>query len=211
MGNIFRLSFILAIVTLIAAWVLAEIYNITRPQIELQKQAKTRKALQIVLPEAKVVKPIVRKVPVKDSKGNTLYERSEVVYYIGYADADSTQISGYAFMAYGSGYSSIIEIMVGIDPTGKIKKIKIISQKETPGLGARCVEDPPFDGKHWSTEQFVGKTVDDLKVDKDGGKIISITGATITSRAITNAIKNKLQTLLPELGITADASHKIGG
>lgn len=91
--------------------------------------------------------------------------------------------------------------MVGIDTVGTIKKIKIISQKETPGLGALAEESGPFDGKKWSTQQFVNKTVENLKVDKDGGTIVSITGATITSRAITKSIKDKMQTLLPDLGI----------
>lgn len=209
MTNVFKLSFILAIVTLLAAYILGEIYSVTKPQIEIQKKAKTNEALKIVLPDAKVIVPIEEKVPVKDSKGNILYEKKEVLYYIGYADADSSQIAGYAFKAYGKGYSSTIEIMVGIDPGGKIKKIKIISQKETPGLGARCVESQPFDGKHWSTQQFNGKTVNDLKVNKDGGPIISITGATITSRAVTNGIRQKLQELLPKLGIAA--TDKTGG
>lgn len=209
MTNILRLSIILAIVTAIAAYVLAEIYSITKPQIELQKRAKTRAALALVLPEAKVIVPVEKQVPVKDSKGNVLYKRTDVLYYIGYGDPDTTQIVGYAFKAYGKGYSSVIETMVGIKPDGSIGKIKIISQKETPGLGARCEESPPFDGKSWSTEQFVGKTIDQLKVDKDGGNIVSITGATITSRAITNSIREKMQELLPELKITAQ--EKIGG
>ena len=209
MTNILRLSIILAIVTAIAAFVLAEIYRITKPQIELQKQAKTRAALSLVLPSAKVIVPVKKQVPVKDSKGNVLYERTEVLYYIGYATPDTSEIVGYAFKAYGKGYSSVIETMVGIKPDGSIGKIKIISQKETPGLGARCEESKPFDGKSWSTEQFVGKTVDQLKVDKDGGNIVSITGATITSRAVTNSIRDKMQELLPQLKITA--KEQIGG
>jgi electron transport complex protein RnfG len=92
--------------------------------------------------------------------------------------------------------------MVGIDTTGRIKKIEIISQKETPGLGALSVESGPFNGKKWSTRQFTGKTIDDLKVDKDGGPIVSITGATITSRAVTNSIRDKMKELLPKLNIS---------
>jgi electron transport complex protein RnfG len=87
--------------------------------------------------------------------------------------------------------------------------IKIISQKETPGLGALCVNSEPFNGKKWSTLQFVGKGIGDLKVDKDGGPIVSITGATITSRAITNSIKDKLSTLLPELKIASAANPEV--
>ena len=41
--------------------------------------------------------------------------------------------------------------------------------------------------------------VDDLKVDKDGGKVISITGATITSRTIANGVKDKLKKVLKKI------------
>ena len=76
-------------------------------------------------------------------------------------------------------------------------------------MGALAVESGPFDGKKWSTKQFSGKAVEDLKVDKDGGPIISITGATITSRAITLSIKDKLKHLSSEIGIIQE--EKIGG
>ncbi len=98
--------------------------------------------------------------------------------------------------------------MVGIDTTGVIRKIEIISQKETPGLGAQSVRDEPFKGNRWSTRQFIGKTASDLKVDKDGGKIVSITGATITSRAVTNSIREKMNALLPKLGIGRQAKKE---
>ncbi len=211
MNNIFRLSFILAIVTTIAAFVLAEIYQITRPQIEVQKKAKTKEALKYVLPEAQVIVPVTQKVPIKDKAGNVLYEKEVVRYYIGYRNSDTTGVIGYAFKAFGSGYSSVIETMVSVDTSGVIKKIRIISQKETPGLGARCVEDQPVNPKkkQWTTQQFTGKTVDQLKVDKDGGPIVSITGATITSRAITNSIREKMSELLPQLKLAS--TENVGG
>lgn len=200
MNNILRLSIVLTLVTVIAAFVLAEIYEITKPKIEIQKLAATNQALQFVLPDAKIISPVTMQVPVKDGDGNVLYEKERVVYYRGYSDPDSSRLIGYAFKAEGSGYSSVIETMVGIDTTGAIRKIKIISQKETPGLGTLSEQSDPFDGKKWSTRQFEGKTADALKVDKDGGEIVSITGATITSRAVTNSIRMKMKDLLPEMG-----------
>lgn len=199
MSNLARLSIILAIVTAIAAFVLAEIYTITKPKIELQKKAKIRDALQKVLPEAGDISPVAREVPVKDDEGNILYTKQEVDFYKGYAREDTNKIISYAFKASGKGYSSVIETMVGIDTTGQIRKIEIISQQETPGLGAKCEESEPFEGDHWSTRQFQGKTIDQLKVDKDGGPIVSITGATITSRTITNSIRDRMKELLPQL------------
>ena len=199
MSNIIRLSMVLALVTLVAAFVLAEIYSVTKPQIELQKMAKTQEALNIVLPDAEQIIPKTNKVPVKDSEGNTLYQKDVIAYYTAYSDADTSEIIGYAFKAEGNGYSSVIETMVGIDTTGLIKNIKIVSQKETPGLGDLSENDEPFTGKKWSTQQFKGKTLDALKVDKDGGEIVSITGATITSRTITNSIRDELKGMLTNI------------
>ncbi len=208
MQNIIRLSIILALVTLVAAFVLAEIYSITKPKIELQKEIKTQEALSYVLPEAQNIQPITQRIPVKDGEGNTLYQKEEIVYYKAYADQQGGKIIGYAFKAFGKGYDSVIETMVGIDTTGMIQKIKIIYQKETPGLGALVEENEPFEGKKWSTQQFNHKTIDQLKVDKDGGQIVSITGATITSRAITNSIKSKMEDLLSELGILVQKNRE---
>jgi electron transport complex protein RnfG len=201
MSNILKLGTILAIVTAVAAFLLAEIYSVTKPRIELQKQAKTQAALAFVLPNADIIVPVNIKVPVKDGKGKVLYQREEIAYYTAHKGREETEQVGYAFKAFGNGYTSgaPIETIVGIDSSGKIVKIKIISQKETPGLGALCEESGVFDGIKWSTEQFVGKKKENLKVDKDGGEIVSITGATITSRAITNSIRDKLEELLSRL------------
>ncbi len=202
MTNILRLSIILAIVTLIAAFVLAEIYSVTKPKIELQKKAKTREALNYVIPEANF-EPVTRDVPVKDGDGNVLYEKEEIQYYRAYAEGDTNRLIGYAFKAEGNGYSSVIETMVGIDTNGVIQRIDIVSQQETPGLGAKCEDKHPFEGKSWTTRQFKDKTAENLKVDKDGGEIVSITGATITSRTITNSIRKELNSLKPKLNLSS--------
>jgi electron transport complex protein RnfG len=201
MSDIFKLGTILALVTVTAAFVLAEIYGVTKPRIELQKHAKTLAALEYVIPQAQIIEPVSQKVAVKDKKGNTLYQRDEIIYYKAFSDKERSKIVGYAFKALGNGYTSgsPIETVVGVDSTGKIIKIKIVSQRETPGLGALCEENGEFDGKKWSTEQFNSKTKENLNVDKDGGDIVSITGATITSRAITNSIREKLNELLLEI------------
>lgn len=99
---------------------------------------------------------------------------------------------GYTFVAAKNGYSSNVKTMVGLKPDFSINKIKIIFQSETPGLGANS-EKPEFQ------QQFSGKTLTDLKVDKDGGSIKSLTGATITSRAVTNSINEGITILKQKL------------
>jgi Na+-translocating ferredoxin:NAD+ oxidoreductase subunit G len=91
--------------------------------------------------------------------------------------------SGEAIVVKPRGYSSEIEMMVGIDPQGKVSGVKILSQKETPGLGAD-VAKPGF------LDQFKGKSVKDKLAAKQD--IDAITGATISSRAVCKGVKDAL-------------------
>ena len=74
-------------------------------------------------------------------------------------------------------------IKVGFDANGVICNTKVLSQAETPGLGAKCVE-PAF------SEQFKGfdPAQKNLAVKKDGGDVDAITASTITSRAYTDGL-----------------------
>ena len=76
--------------------------------------------------------------------------------------------------------------MVGIDKNNKITGIEVISQQETPGLGAKIKESSFL-------QQFIGKTLEELKIKKDGGKIDAVTGATISSRAVTNGVRQAIE------------------
>jgi electron transport complex protein RnfG len=90
------------------------------------------------------------------------------------------------------GYNGKIHIIMAVTPEGKITGVRIISHKETPGLGDKI----ELKKSNWIL-QFDGKylTPDNLKswkVKKDGGKFDQFTGATITPRAIVKAIKTTL-------------------
>jgi electron transport complex protein RnfG len=79
--------------------------------------------------------------------------------------------------------------MVGVYPDKTINRISILEQKETPGLGTKY-ESPNF------TDKLSGLRQSDLKIDRDGGKIDSITGATITARTIVNSIHRYIDILI---------------
>ena len=82
------------------------------------------------------------------------------------------------------GYSGDISIMVGFNLAGEIQNIFVINHKETPGLGSKMTT-PAF------VNQFLNKHPEKmkLKVKKDGGDVDAITGATISSRAYSEAIQ----------------------
>jgi len=136
-----------------------------------------------------ITSPIVKNMQVEEIK-NTLrsifpemseYELEDEIYII-YQDGEK---AGYAFIASGSGYSGDIDILVGMDNDFVIKDISVLSQIETPGLGSRITESS-------FTDQFKGLSATDIALKADGGKIDAVTGATISSRAVVNAVQKKM-------------------
>lgn len=98
---------------------------------------------------------------------------------------------GQAFMAEGAGYGGPIDILVGLEKDNTLRGIRIISQKETPGLGAK-ITDAAF------LDQFAGLHVRGLALAKEGGTIDAITGATISSSAVVEGVKGAI---LQQLGL----------
>lgn len=90
------------------------------------------------------------------------------------------------------GYGGGIEILTGVDTNGEIKRVEILSQHETPGLGDRVLRA----NGNW-LDQFNGTSLSNKKfaVEKDGGDFTYTTGATVTPRAIVNAEKKLLKKL----------------
>ncbi len=187
MKDILKLGGILMLITAISATSLAAIYTVTKPRIELKKKQEIENALSIAIPTAdkNVILPVT-----KDE---------DIIYYRGYTTPDSSELAGFAFVAYGPGYSSTIETMVGVDESGKIIGMKVLSQTETPGLGTKVEEVKYGESDPWFTTQFLGKNASSLAVDKDGGEINSITGATISSRALTNSVVSGYDELLKKI------------
>ncbi|OPX25426.1 MAG: hypothetical protein B1H02_01555 [Candidatus Latescibacteria bacterium 4484_107] len=183
MSNILKLAAILGLITVIAACSLALVNQATKPQIEAYKAQQQIQARQEVLPAAK------EGVYVLTDEG------SDFPYYMGYAHADTTEPVGVVLLTSGKGYSSTIEMAVGVDLSGALTGISIVSQQETPGLGAKITEVRYGESEPWFQAQFKGKTLSQLSVDKDGGAIDSITGATISSRAVTDGVRSALKRL----------------
>ena len=168
---------VLAGVCVVAAIVLGLTYNITRPLIREQAAKEQRQALEKVIPGA-------------DTYEKKLYSKGE--YFECRKDK---RIIGYAIFAAGTGYSGDISMLLGIDSKGNILGVEILSQSETPGLGARCIEVKRGYDEPWFLEQFRGKNAPFLKL-KD---IETITGSTITSKAILDGLKTYAEAFLKEI------------
>jgi len=205
----FKLGFILLIYCAFFAGILAYVNMITKPVID-QRKAKeeevTRNNLMNITPaeSTQTAKPTVTS---KNPKANTMEKKTAAAdpsftYYVAY-DANG-DIKGYSFLAARKGYSSIVKTMVSLDKDLKISTIKVIDQNETPGLGTGCVaKDFP--------DRFKHKGYDELKVDKDGGTIPAMTGATITTRAITNSLRDGIGVIQKDIKSNQPASAPQGG
>ncbi|MDR1678250.1 MAG: RnfABCDGE type electron transport complex subunit G [Prevotellaceae bacterium] len=98
-----------------------------------------------------------------------------------------------------SGFSGRFDVMVGFLPDGTIYNSKVLSHKETPGLGSK-MSDPKFH------DQFNNLKIEgNLSVKKDGGTIDAITAATISSRAYCDAI-NRAHAALTNNNNTYDST-----
>ena len=188
MRDIVKLGMILGIYALVAGSALAFVNGKTMPRIIENKAAAENDARSKVLPGM--------------SGGFELInEESTFPYWIGWKDGGKTEIGGYIFIARGSGYSSVIESMVGVGSDGGIVSVIIMSQQETPGLGAKVQEIRHGESEPWFPRLFEGKSMqDNVKVKQDGGTIDSITGATISSRTVTGSINKGLVELQKIIG-----------
>ena len=164
MKELIRYGLILALICSVAAGLLAGMNSLTKSRIIAQAQAEEEASLREVIPEGVYFEAVK--------------SGSDIIYYKAYAQ--ERKLIGFAFKASGKGYSSTIETMVGMKNDGTITTIKILSQNETPGLGAQ-VTKPSF------SKQFNHKNLQGLS------EVQAITGATISSKAVIDSVKKKAE------------------
>ena len=171
MKKILQLVLALTVISAICAAVLALVNSKTKDRIASLTAEKTANAAKAVLPSD------VKAVDIRPDPANP-----DLTVMIGYADAAKSKVLGYAVPGTSpKGYGGEIRLMVGLTAARKVISYQVLAANETPGLGAK-LGDAAF------SKQFGGKDGPSLKVKKDGGEIDAITGATITSRAVCEAI-----------------------
>lgn len=184
MKEILKLMLVLTTICFVAALALARVYELTREPIAYQKRLEVLRAIRAVLPD-------IDNEPDKDAvrlqlREATKDESREITFFRGRLD---DKLTGVAFVVVSrEGYGGTIEIMLGVDPQGSILGVEILTHLETPGLGAKIVQKP-------FTQQFVGRNLENTKwaVRKDGGDLDQITGATISPRAVVEAVQEGLE------------------
>lgn len=161
----------LLVITAVSGGVLGLVYGMTKDSIAKVEQKKNEKAIAEVLNTGTKIASF------------SIDTIDGLVYNLAYDNAN--QLIGAAIKTFsGKGFSGKIELMVGVLQDGSINRVSVLSQSETPGLGANMTNES-FKG------QFSGKHPDrfKLQVKKDGGDVDAITAATITSRAFSEAVQ----------------------
>lgn len=180
MKEIIRLCFVLTIIAAVSAGVLAYVNDKTAEPIAKALLEEKMSAVRSVLPP-------YENEPDKDMVTIALEGDDFLEVYRGRKDG---VVTGAAFsITSPDGYSGDIVFMIGVDGEGVMQGLMVLNHLETPGLGAK-IESEDFRG------QYKGKSLENpelWEVTKDGGTFVPITGATISSRAITRAAARGLK------------------
>ena len=164
-NSVIRIAMNLAVTCFISGVIIAGTFAITEPAAEAQRDKAKNDAMKELVKDADSFKPI-------DGKEGW------------YAGIKGGKAIAYVVPAQGKGYAGVIQMLAAVAPDGKILDYKVLKHAETPGLGDKMTE-PKF------RNQFAGKTAKDLEVVKvpTDKNIQALTGATITSRAVTKGVR----------------------
>lgn len=162
---------VLSGICLVCSTLLGTVYAVTKAPIEASELAKVNAAISAVT-------PAFDNIPSEDVR--TLDDGAQI-----YTSRMGGQVVGYAIKVSTSGFGGPLTIMVGFTPDGTVYNTSVISHSETPGLGAKLVDENcaprvQVKGKNPSTNK--------ISVTKDGGEIDAITASTITSRAFLKGV-----------------------
>lgn len=192
MGKIIKDTAVLLVITLVAGFLLGLVYDITLEPIAHQEELANAKACQEVFSDATDFADVQTDL---DTLNQNLKENGldyVTVDAVMEASDDSGQMLGYVLTVTDSeGYGGDIQLSMGVRMDGTLNGISILSISETAGLGMNANTDA-FKG------QFADKNVEQFTYTKNGAsadnEIDAISGATITTNAVTNGVNGGLLT-----------------
>lgn len=164
--SVIEIALNLTIACFISGIIIAAVYFITAPVADKNSDMLKQQSMKNLVRDA----------------SNFTQVKNKTEWYE--AKKDNSTI-GYIVQTESNGYGGPIKMLVAVDKECKVIDYTILSNNETPGLGSKTL-DPKFKG------QFKGKKLENLVVVKDPSNkedIQAITGATISSRAVTSGVK----------------------
>jgi electron transport complex protein RnfG len=178
--DIVRYAITLVLFCGLASGALAFTYAGTLPKIVAQAKAEEEKACRVVMPGVEFAK--------RDDKAEAAAQQFPAFMGQGngkvFEGMKDGKMVGVVIQLASRGYGGPVKLAVGIKD-GKVIGFVVIEHKETAGLGSKIKDDPAF------AKQFVGKTIaDPIEPRKD---IDTLTGATKSTKAVTNGVRAALQ------------------
>ena len=175
----------LMLITLIAGLLLGAVYEITKEPIRKENQKAKEEAYKAVFADADAFEDVKidedKVAKALDEKGldATINEAMKVL------DKSGQQIGYVVTVTDHEGYGGDIQFAMGVQSDGTLNGISFLSISETAGLGMKAKEDA-------FRKQFEGKKTDQIVYTKNGAKadneIDALSGATITTNAVTNGV-----------------------
>lgn len=172
-----KLIFVMLIVACSSAAILALVYSITKQPIRQAQDAKELKAIAEVVYGGFDNNPFAEKTFI-----NTADNKERLILFPARRNGIINAVA--IKTSTNKGFGGHMDLIVGFFLDGTISGFRVINANETPGLGTK-VNEPKFQ------EQFEGMNPKKhvFKVKQDGGDIDTVTAATISSRAVIDAIQ----------------------
>ena len=198
MNNIVKNTLILTAITVVSGLLLGVVYDITKEPIAQAQENTKQEAYRTVLSDASEFETVEFDA---DTAASLLSENgytSDVITEIAEGTDASGATVGYVISVQSSeAYDGSLSLSVGIASDGTVKGIEMLDISETAGLGMKA-DEAEF------KDQFKDKNVQKFTYTKTGedgdDKIDAISGATITTNAVTNAVDSALVYFQNELG-----------
>ncbi|TXI27619.1 MAG: RnfABCDGE type electron transport complex subunit G [Aquipseudomonas alcaligenes] len=180
-----RAVLLLLLIALLGAGLLALLQYFAAPRIEQQRQAAAERALLDLLPAGSYDNRPLQQ-PIALAAGGLLGNaRTEQ----GYLASLNGRPSAVLLPVSASGYEGPIQLLVAITPDGRLLASKVLQQQETPGLADLLAPERVS----WLRSLDDKSLAADWSLRADGGRIDQIAGATVTSHAVTDALKRALR------------------
>lgn len=175
MRDMIKMVVVITLLASLSGGLLAAVRNGTAEQIESQKLKFVQgPAIIAVLAGSENKDPVADRFKLEDGD-------VQRTFFLGKFDGEFNIV---VFEAFGNGYGGNIGVMTGVSlETDEIIGMAVTTHQETPGLGSKAKDDPAFVAK------FRGLSIlDSFAVKADGGDIDAMSGATVTSRGVCEAV-----------------------
>jgi electron transport complex protein RnfG len=190
--DMLKITINLVVIYVIGGLILAFVYSVASPIMYREAEKEKQAALKAMMPGTSDIE-------IKEL-GKWEPHHKHAGYYVA---VKGNEELGYIVESYGKGYSSYINMLVSVDKDFIVKKISILHHGETPGLGDEIEKD-------YFLKRFENKSIDNLVVIKGdtADKVEAISGATISSRAVTeDGVRKGVEMLKEKLSGKGKEQH----